>query len=347
MALRRGAIAPARRNLIFRHELGGVLRAFAEARIPVLGAEGRGARRNGVLEHRRPADGGSRPVVHRRDPAARSRRWRPAAIRRADRVETAAGGVDTAFECESILYKTASSRRRSSCTGACSIRHTISTRCRWTGSGTAEPVRSPTPRPHARPASAGAPSVRAPRLHHGGDELLWLHDIAQLVTAWGARIDWAVVLDAGAAPRPGDLLRDVLGRAAVDWGAPIPSAVLTSCRRCAVAARSARRALAQRAEPQCRPVASGSTCHMPSWPRRVAFAWTTCCRPSPTCASAIPFAIRCSCRSTIRIAGCGRCAERADVTPTTASRRPTGCSTSTSASCGPIASCSISSSGAT
>ena len=60
----------------------------------------------------------------------------------------------------------------------------------------------------ARAATAGArvavpgvplaPAVVA--LHMAGpwpDSTLWLHDIAQLVSAWGARIDWSVVLERG------------------------------------------------------------------------------------------------------------------------------------------------------
>ena len=63
-------------------------------------------------------------------------------------------------------------------------------------------------------------------LHHGGHGLLWLHDIAEVVAAYGTTIDWPAVLSRA---RAYDLvlpLQQGLCRVSEEWGAPIPPTVL-------------------------------------------------------------------------------------------------------------------------
>lgn len=63
-------------------------------------------------------------------------------------------------------------------------------------------------------------------LHHRGDELLWLHDIAELLYAYEGRITWSQVLEKAAA---WDLilpLKQVISSVAAEWQAPVPADVL-------------------------------------------------------------------------------------------------------------------------
>ena len=63
-------------------------------------------------------------------------------------------------------------------------------------------------------------------LHHGGEWLLWRHDVAEVVHAFPDRIDWDLVL---AKARLFDLvlsLQKVLPAVSAEWGAPIPENVL-------------------------------------------------------------------------------------------------------------------------
>lgn len=274
LALRRSYHRTARRNLLFRHELGGVLRAFAEAHIPVLVLKG------AALAETVYSSIAVRPMadldllVHRRD-AGRALAALAAIGFAPDRVERR-GGADTAFECESIVYKTGvittPVELHWSLFDSPYYQYALPMDWFW---GTAEPVRLADTRALMLGPEAQVLHLCGHlRLHHSGDELLWLHDIAQLVTAWGARIDWSVVLDRA---RRFDLvisLRDVLGRAAVDWGTPIPSAVLDKLQAMAPSRRE-ERVVRWLSEPN-RSVARRlwvDLATMPSWPRRVAFAW--------------------------------------------------------------------------
>jgi hypothetical protein len=68
------------------------------------------------------------------------------------------------------------------------------------------------------------------RLHHQGDELLWLHDIAELVTAGHDSLAWEVVLRQARACHLVDAVREVVTSVARDWQAPIPAEVLSELR---------------------------------------------------------------------------------------------------------------------
>jgi hypothetical protein len=185
-------------------------------------------------------------------------------------------GVDTAFECESIVYKDGITKTpvelHWSLFDSPYYQYALPMDWFWS---TAEPVRLADTRAlMLGPEGQVLHLCGHLRLHHGGDDLLWLHDIAQLVTVWGARIDWSVVLDRA---RRFDLiisLREVLGRAAIDWGVPIPSAVLDKL-QAMVPSRREERVVRWLTEPE-RSVARRlwvDLATMPSWPRRLAFAW--------------------------------------------------------------------------
>lgn len=63
-------------------------------------------------------------------------------------------------------------------------------------------------------------------LHHRGDELLWLHDIAELLSAYEGRIAWPQVLEIAAAC---DLIlpvQRVISSVTTQWEAPVPAGVL-------------------------------------------------------------------------------------------------------------------------
>jgi len=64
------------------------------------------------------------------------------------------------------------------------------------------------------------------RLHHYGDELLWLHDVAELLTAARDRIAWNVVLRQARACHLVSAVRDVVMDVGREWQAPIPTNVL-------------------------------------------------------------------------------------------------------------------------
>ena len=111
------------------------------------------------------------------------------------------------------------------------------------------------------------------RLHHRGDELLWLYDVAQVIAAWHARIDWRSLLEQACRFDLVLSLRDVLGRVAVDWHAPVPDAVLHQLRALQPSRREAR-VFAWLTQPD-RSVAQRllvDLASLQSWPRRLAFA---------------------------------------------------------------------------
>lgn len=64
-------------------------------------------------------------------------------------------------------------------------------------------------------------------LHHRGDELLWLHDVAELLYANEGRMKWPQVLEMAAACDLILPLKHVVSSVAAAWGAPVPAGVLT------------------------------------------------------------------------------------------------------------------------
>jgi hypothetical protein len=77
-------------------------------------------------------------------------------------------------------------------------------------------------------------------LHHGGQGLLWYHDVAELVHADGAGLDWALLTERAAASELVLPLQSVLARVARDWGCPPPPEALARLRALVPSAAEAR-----------------------------------------------------------------------------------------------------------
>lgn len=122
-------------------------------------------------------------------------------------------------------------------------------------------------------------------LHHGGPtppRLLWLHDVAEAVVHWQAAIDWPALLAQAAACDLLVPLQQVLPRAARDWRAPVPSAVLAELER--LAASPAEERLMARLAAGHRPAGRrlwDDLRDTPSWRRRLHMAWVNAF-PTPT-----------------------------------------------------------------
>ncbi len=274
-ALHISYLATARRNLLFRHELGTVLRTFAAARIPVLVLKGT------ALIETVYSSIALRPMhdidvlVHRRD-VGRALGVLTTIGFAADRVERQAG-VDTVFECECVVFKDGVSKIpleiHWSLFDSPYYQYALPMEWFW---GTAAPVRVADARALMLGPEAQVLHLCGHlRLHHWGDELLWLHDVACVATIWRTRIDWNLVLERARAFDLVISLRDVLGRVAVEWGAPIPGAVLDEL-QAIVPSRREQRVVRWLTQPN-RGVARRlwiDLATMPSWPRRLAFAWS-------------------------------------------------------------------------
>ena len=63
-------------------------------------------------------------------------------------------------------------------------------------------------------------------LHHRGDELLWLHDVAELLCVYEGRIAWSLVLEMAEACDLVLPVQRVISVVAAGWGAPVPAGVL-------------------------------------------------------------------------------------------------------------------------
>jgi hypothetical protein len=68
-------------------------------------------------------------------------------------------------------------------------------------------------------------------LHHGGSGLVWWNDIAEVVRAEGAAIDWDEVVEKARGFRLLLPLREVLDALAAEWGVAIPAAALRQLAR--------------------------------------------------------------------------------------------------------------------
>lgn len=67
-------------------------------------------------------------------------------------------------------------------------------------------------------------------LHHGGRGLLWLHDVAEVITFYRARIDWGQVLARAETYNLVLSVQQILSQVADEWRAPIPTAVVARLR---------------------------------------------------------------------------------------------------------------------
>jgi len=63
-------------------------------------------------------------------------------------------------------------------------------------------------------------------LHHGGSDLLWEHDIAEVVHTYAGELDWDTLLDRAAATKLVLPVTSLLLRVAIEDHAPIPTAVI-------------------------------------------------------------------------------------------------------------------------
>ncbi len=68
-------------------------------------------------------------------------------------------------------------------------------------------------------------------LHHRGSDLLWEHDIAELVTTYGPQMDWSALLERAVASNVIIPVASLLQRVAVEDAAPVPAAVVEQVRR--------------------------------------------------------------------------------------------------------------------
>lgn len=114
-------------------------------------------------------------------------------------------------------------------------------------------------------------------LHHSQEEkprLLWLHDMAEVITFYQDRIDWQQVLRQAQACDLVLPLQQVLPQVAKEWGAPIPESILEAL--CALQpTRSEVRVFAWLTAKH-RPVAQrfwADLASMQDWRQRLRYAW--------------------------------------------------------------------------
>lgn len=65
-------------------------------------------------------------------------------------------------------------------------------------------------------------------LHHAGEGLLWLHDIAEVLHRYQEQIDWRALMEQAQAADLVLPLQQILPRVAEEWGAPIPAEALAA-----------------------------------------------------------------------------------------------------------------------
>ena len=112
-------------------------------------------------------------------------------------------------------------------------------------------------------------------LHHEGDELLWLNDVAEFVARYRDRLDWDVVLAEAQALDLVLALQRTLTVGAATLAAPVPSLILERIR--ALRPSRAEVAVVRRLTDRDRSMAARlwlDLTTMGSWAERVAFART-------------------------------------------------------------------------
>ena len=77
-------------------------------------------------------------------------------------------------------------------------------------------------------------------LHHTGEELLWLNDIAELIACNQRRIDWTLAMERAAVCDLVLPMQRVIERVASEWDAPVPGAVRDRLRALTASAREKR-----------------------------------------------------------------------------------------------------------
>ena len=112
------------------------------------------------------------------------------------------------------------------------------------------------------------------RLHHTGQELLWLNDAAEVLHAYQQRIDWVVLLKQTQALALVLPTQQVLAQVAGELNAPVPEALLAHLRELRPTADEAR--AYARLTIENRSVARrlwDDLAALPSWRARLRFAW--------------------------------------------------------------------------
>jgi hypothetical protein len=111
-------------------------------------------------------------------------------------------------------------------------------------------------------------------IHHGGDWLLWLHDVAEVLHRYQSQLDWESLLGQAAASDLILPLQQILPRVADQWQVPLPDAVRE---RLAAFEPSAAELKAFRGlTAESRPLARrfwAELASMPGWRRRIRYAW--------------------------------------------------------------------------
>jgi len=119
-------------------------------------------------------------------------------------------------------------------------------------------------------------------LHHQGEGLLWLHDIAEVIARYGRELDWETLLARGQECHLVLALQRGLERVHCDWRAPIPDQVLARLR--ALSPSLDERRVVGWLGGDHGPVVVRlwhDLASMDSWPRRVRYAATSVF-PSPS-----------------------------------------------------------------
>ena len=113
-------------------------------------------------------------------------------------------------------------------------------------------------------------------LHHEGTELLWLNDIAEVISHYQGQIDWEQLLDRAQAYDLLLPLQQLLPHVAGEWQAPVPGSVLEElqARHASPAERRVFAWLTVRRRTTAQRFCS-DLLGIPGWGKRLHFLWTT------------------------------------------------------------------------
>jgi len=213
------------RNALLLHELGQALRALATAGVPALALKGAALAEsvygNVALRPMRDMD-----VLVRAEDAPRALRVLAAQGYRPEEAEPHAG-VTLAYENELLLRKAGRLdfvlEVHWSLLDSPFYQHALQMDWFW---ATAVPVRI-----GGQPAHMLGPAAQLVYLcahavlHHGGRDLLWLHDVAALLQHAGDDLDWEAALAAAQANHLVLPLQQVLAELTTAWGVRLPERV--------------------------------------------------------------------------------------------------------------------------
>ncbi|HZQ05361.1 MAG TPA: nucleotidyltransferase family protein [Anaerolineae bacterium] len=111
-------------------------------------------------------------------------------------------------------------------------------------------------------------------LHHGGANLLWLNDVAEVIRWYGAVVDWEELVKQAQALRLTLPAQMILTQVAEEWGAPLPAEVVVKLRELPVTSAESRvaRALTTLGRSPIQRLWD-DLWSLPSWKDRLRFAW--------------------------------------------------------------------------